>query len=119
MLTEMEMQWKLRDYARKFNRSVTDKEWGKAHNLYHMILTAAVMTEISEKFNEELFGSYDSEGYPVDDGLIKSRDVARVNTECCIRRNMAYEDMTCRKLGMPLRYYSEETYCAGCRKAKR
>lgn len=122
MLTEAAMERKLREYAATFNRHVKEKEWGKAHNIYHMVLTAAVMAEMSEKFRAELFGSYDSEDYPVDDGLIRHSDVSRVNLECCIRRNMAYEDMECRKIGLPMeeyRYYSENEYCARCRKAKK
>lgn len=122
MLTEAAMERKLREYAEKFNRHVKEREWGKAHNIYNMVLTAAVMAEASEKFKEELFGSYDVEDHQQDDGLIRRSDVQRVNAECCIRRNMAYEDMECRKIGIPLetfRYYSEEDYCAGCKKAKR
>lgn len=122
MLTEAAMERKLREYASTFNRHVREKEWGKAHNIYNMVLTAAVMSEMSEKFRAELFGSYDGEDYPVDDGLIRRSDVQKVNTECCIRRNMAYEDIECRKMGLPLetfRYYSEADYCAGCKKAKR
>lgn len=122
MLTEAAMERKLREYAKTFGRHVKEKEWGKAHNVYNMILTAAVMAEMSEKFKMELFGSCDGEGYPVDDGLIRRSDVQKVNMECCIRRNMAYEDIECHKLGLPLgvfRYYSEANYCARCKKAKR
>lgn len=121
MLTEKQMEEKLRKYAEIFRQNVRNKEWGKAHNVYNIVLTAAVMSEMSEKFRAELFGSYDSEDYPVDDGLIRHSDVSKVNTECCIRRNMAYEDIECRKLGLPLgtfRYYSDPDYCARCKKQK-
>lgn len=116
------MERKLREHAAAFNRYVKEKEWGKAHNIYHMVLTAAVMAEMSEEFRAELFGSYDSEDYPVGDGLIRLSDVSRVSIECCIRRNMAYEDMECRKIGLPMeeyRYYSENEYCSRCKKAKK
>lgn len=122
MLTEAEMERKLREYAAAFSRHVKEKEWGKAHNIYNMVLTAAVMAEMSEEFRAELFGSYDKEDFPLNDGLIRRSDVSRVDIECCIRRNMAYEDMECRKIGLPMeeyRYYSENEYCARCRKAKK
>lgn len=124
MLTEAAMERKLREYASTFNRHVKEKEWGKAHNIYHMVLTAAVMAEMSETFKRELFGDYDDDetGEALDDGLFRRVDVHRVNVECCIRRNMAYEDIECRKIGLPMeeyRYYSENEYCARCKKAKK
>lgn len=123
MLTEAAMEEKLREYASAFNRHVKEKEWGKAHNIYHMVLTAAVMSEMSEKFKNELFGVYDEEETgEAPDGLIRKADVKKVNIECCIRRNMAYEDIACQKIGLPMeeyRYYSENEYCAICKKAKR
>lgn len=122
MLTEAAMEEKLREYASTFNSHVKEKDWGKAHNIYHMLLTAAVMAEMSAEFMNELFGSHDGEDYPVDDGLIRRSDVQKVNIECCIRRNMAYEDIACRKKGLPMEeywYYSEDEYCAICKKAKK
>lgn len=122
MLTEAAMEKKLREYAWTFKRHVEEKKWGKAHNIYHMVLTAAVMAEMSEEFMAELFGGHDSEDYPVNDGLIRHSDVQKVNLECCIRRNMAYEDIACREIRLPVeeyRYYSEDEYCARCKKAKR
>ena len=121
MLTEKQMETKLKRYAETFNQNVRNKEWGKAHNVYNITLEAAVMAEMSEGFMKELFGGYDDEDYPLNDGLIKRQDVQKVNAECCIRRNMAYEDIECRKLDLPLgtfRYYSDTDYCARCKKQK-
>lgn len=124
MLTEKQMEAKLRKYAETFNQNVRDKEWDKAHNVYNITLETAVMAEMSEEFLKELFGDYDSadeDGNALDDGLIRRAAVEKVNTECCIRRNMAYEDRECRKLGIPLgiyRNYSDADYCARCRKQK-
>ena len=123
MLTEREMENKLRDYAARFRQHVGNREWGKAHNLYNMALVTAVIAEMSEGFRKELFGEYDSEGTgDVADGLFGRDDVAKVDWECCVRRNMAYEDVECRRLGVPLgtfRRYSDSDYCAMCRKKKR
>lgn len=118
MLTERQTEQKLKEYAQRFTQHVRNKEWGKAHNIYNMALTVAVFMDSSEELLAELFGPYDVPGSE-HMGLFRQSEVSRVNTECCIRRNIAYEDIACRKIGMPVRYYSEETYCAGCRKAKR
>ncbi len=127
MLTEEQMEEKLRGYAETFNRNVREREWGKAHNVYNIILETAVMAEMSKEFMKELFGNYDHDdgeygwddggGKVPDDGKIRRADVEKVNMECCIRRNMAYEDMACRRLGLPLgmyRNYSDADYCARC-----
>lgn len=122
MLTETEMERKLREHAGMFRRYVEEKNWPAAHNVYNITMEAAVMVEMPERFMHELFGGYDAEGYPLDDGLIRRSDVSKVNMECCIKRNMAYEDRICRQRGYPLgvlRHYSDEDYCAGCKKAKR
>ena len=122
MLTERDLENKLRDYAARFSQHVRKREWGEGHNLYNMALDTAVIAEMSEDFQAELFGEYDSEGTgDVADGLFSREDVHRVNRECCIIRNMAYEDKECRRLGIPLgtfRNYSDEDYCARCRKRK-
>lgn len=71
MLTEMEMQWKLRDYAKRFNRSVVDKEWGEAHNLYHMILPAAAQENAPFQMYTTAYchGEITASGTPVRRGI--------------------------------------------------
>lgn len=122
MLTEEEVITKLREYGQRFNQLVKRKEWGKAHNIYNIAMETAVFVDIPEKAMEELFGSYDREGYPEDNGLFGRNVVMRVDEECCIRRNMTYQDIICRKRGMPLEtisYYSDANYCARCQKTKK
>lgn len=121
MLTEKEAADKLREYGLRFNKHVRQKDFGKAHNLYNIAIEVATFMKMGEETMEELFGGYDGEGIPEDDGIFRRSSVNYVNRECCIRRHMAYEDMSCRKQGIPLeeeRYYSDTDYCAGCRAKK-
>lgn len=117
MLTENEVVDKLRDYGQKFDSCVKKKEWGKAHNLYNIALSVATFVELPDQIMKELFGY--GEDATEDGGLFRIGSVRLVDRECCIRRNMAYEDMACRKKGLPLelfRCYSEEDFCARCEK---
>ncbi len=116
MLTEQEMINKLKEYGCLFNLFVKNKEWGKAHNIYRQTLTVAVFMEAPPLVMDELFGAYPEEDETAPDtaGIICRKDVARVDLECCIRRNMAYEDMALRKQGREPEYYSDINYCARC-----
>ena len=119
MLSERETINKLKEYASNFNAMVKNKEWEKAHNIYRKALNVAVFLEISHKDKEELFGEYPkddprNEEVAPKDGLFSRRDVEMVNLECCIRRNMAYEDIALRQQGHKTEYYSSEDYCARC-----
>ena len=121
MLTEKEVTQKLREYADRFNWHVMNREWGKAHNIYLIARNVAVFVQMPDSVIEELFGEYseDQDEKNPEDGLFRRADVSRVDLESCIRRNMAYEDMACRRIGQPERYYSEDTYCASCKKTKK
>lgn len=120
MLIEQEAIGKLKEYGLLFNVYVKNRDWGKAHNIYRATMTVAVFLEIPQLVMDELFGAYqeDEEEIP-DTGLFRRKDVARVDLECCIKRNMAYEDMALRKQGQDAKYYSEENYCARCTKKRR
>ncbi len=118
MLTEAQTEEKLKRLGKEFNVYVAAKQWEQAHKAYRDALTIYVFMKMSEKLGEELFGPYgisDTENL----GLFCKADVHRVNYESCIKRNMAYQDMACRKEGQPVRYYSETNYCALCEKAKK
>ncbi len=118
MLTEAQVEEKLKRLGKEFQDYVAVKQWGMAHNAYREALIVAVFMELSEQFKTKLFGPYgisDTE----DIGLFCKADVHRVNYESCVKRNMAYQDIACRKEGQPVRYYSEADYCALCEKAKK
>ena len=102
------------------------KEYGVAHNLYHMAHTVAVFMDLGPANLKKLFGDWDSDdgtetNTALDNGLFKRADVNKVNLECCIKRNQAYEDMALRRAGKPdlQRYYSEYEYCARCQERKK
>ena len=125
MLSEEKLMVKLEEYAARFDGAVNRKEYGLAHNLYHMVHTTAVMAELSEANMKKLFGDWDSDdgtetNTALDNGLFKRTDVDLVNRQCCVIRNQAYEDMALRRRKEdPQRYYSEFDYCARCQERKK
>lgn len=126
MLSETKAMQKLEEYAAIFNDAVYRKDYGVAHNMYCMAHTVAVFMEMGDQCLKKLFGDWDSDdgtetNTALDNGLFKRADVSKVNLECCIRRNQAYEDMALRRAGKPdlQRYYSEYEYCARCQERKK
>ena len=125
MLSEAKTMAKLEEYARMFGDAVYRKEYGVAHNLYHMAHTVAVFMDLEPANLKKLFGDWDSDdgtdtNTALDDGLFRRSEVALVNRECCMIRNKAYEDMALRRRKEePQRYYSEYDYCAKCQERKK
>jgi len=125
MLSEVKTMAKLEEYARMFGDAVYRKEYGVAHNLYHMAHTVAVFMDLGPANLKKLFGDWDSDdgtdtNTALDDGLFRRSEVALVNRECCMIRNKAYEDMALRRRKEePQRYYSEYDYCAKCQERKK
>lgn len=125
MLSEAKTMAKLEEYARMFGDAVYRKEYGVAHNLYHMAHTVAVFMDLGPANLKKLFGDWDSDdgtdtNTALDDGLFRRSEVALVNRECCMIRNKAYEDMALRRRKEePQRYYSEYDYCAKCQERKK
>ena len=124
MISESKMVRKLEDQAAKFRAAVLRKDWGVAHNLYMEALMVTVFMEVSEEIKKKLWGDWDSDDgtdtdTALDNGLFSRRDVDRVNRECCVLRNMAYEDQACRREGRPSEYYGDPDFCARCQDKKR
>ena len=124
MLSEAKAITKLEECAAKFNAAVNRKDWGVAHNLYMEAVIVTSFMEIRGDVRKRLYGDWDSDDgtdtdTALDNGLFSRKDLERVNRECCIMRNMAYEDMALRREGEPLRYYGESDFCARCRDKKR
>ena len=125
MLSEAKTMAKLEEYARMFGDAVYRKEYGVAHNLYHMAHTVAVFMDLGPANLKKLFGDWDSDdgtdtNTALDDGMFRRSEVALVNRECCMIRNKAYEDMALRRRKEePQRYYSEFDYCAKCQERKK
>ena len=122
MLSEKETMGKLEESARLFDHYFARKEYGKAHNIYNMAHTVAVYMELGEDALKKLFGDWDSDdgyGHAEDKGLFQGWKVDMVNQMCCIRQHMSYEDAACRMIGKPMKYYSEDDYCARCEERKK
>lgn len=120
MLTEQEVIKKLHIQAEEFRQAVRHKNYMRAKALYNSARTVAVFMKLGGEEMSELFGQYG--GLPDDEeapqGLFPRDEVSRVDLECCIKRNKAYEDQACRKTGQPVSFYSDEDYCARCRKSR-
>ena len=124
MLNEAKTIQKLEDLAARFRAAVMRKEWGAAHNMYWQAVMVTTFMEIDESTRKKLYGDWDSDdgtdtNTALDNGLFSREDVDRVNKECCVLRNMAYEDMACRREGQPVLYYGDPDYCARCGDKKR
>ena len=124
MLTEMQTNVKLEEYAARFRAAVIRKDWGVAHNLYNECVMVTAFMDISDREKKKLFGDWDSDDgsdteTALDNGLFSRKDVDRVNKECCILRNMAYEDQACRREGRPVQYYGDPDFCPRCQERKR
>lgn len=120
MLSEQQCISKLHDMAFWFRTYVRQKKYDRAKRLYNNAVSIALFLDLPAEEKRILFGGYAGdyeEDEEVPDGLFSKEAVQKVDYECCVRRNMAYEDMACRKSGKPVRYYSEDDYCAGCAKA--
>ena len=116
MLTEEETIRKLREAADQFDSAVREKDYLRAKALYNKSLTVATFMELGTAVTAELFGQHGGLGEhdEAPDGLFSRDYVRRVDLECCIKRNKAYEDQACRRMDQPVRYYSDEDYCARC-----
>jgi hypothetical protein len=121
MLTEDKLIEKLHRTAEQFKEAVREKKYFRAKALYNDALAVAVYVELDIEKRGELFGQYS--GIPDDQeapqGLFPRKDVSRVDLECCIKRNKAYEDRTCGIMGKPTQYYSDEDFCARCMNMKK
>ena len=121
MLSERETVKKLEEYAQIFEHHCRNRKWGEAKNIYNMAHTVAIFMDMGEAVLKRLFGDWDSDdgnGEAIDNGMFQRWRVEQVDKECCIRRNQAYEDQACRRMGQQTRYYSEDSYCAICYKKR-
>lgn len=121
MISENKLVQKLEEFASMFGDAVHRKSYGEAHNLYNMAHTTAVMVELDEPTMKRLFGDWDSDDgtetdTAEDGGLFRRSTVDEVNWQCCVRIHQSYEDIACRKRHGKLEFYSDQDYCARCKK---
>lgn len=121
MIDEQQTVDKLKETAEDFMEAVEDKDYMRAKALYNKALNVATFMQIPKEAMEELFGQSagiaDDEEAP--DGLFQRAAVSKVDLECCIKRNQAYEDQACRERGKTVRYYSDWDYCSHCEHRKK
>ena len=117
MLTEEQTVDKLRQMAEDFELAVDNKDYMRAKALYNKSLVIATFMQLGKSVMVELFGQNSASDEDVTpDGLFRRAEVSKVDLECCIKRNKAYEDQACRKNGTSVQYYSDENFCARCKK---
>ena len=117
MLTEEQTVDKLRQMAEDFESAVDHKDYMRAKALYNKSLVIATFMQLGKNVMIELFGQNTASDEDVTpDGLFRRAEVRKVDLECCIKRNKAYEDQACQKSGTSVQYYSDENFCARCKK---
>lgn len=116
MLTEEETIKKLQETAAQFDAAVRSKDYLRAKNLYNKSLAVVTFMEMGPAVAAELFGQHGGLGEhdEAPDGLFSRDYVSKVDLECCIKRNKAYEDQAIQKYGKQVRYYSDKDFCVGC-----
>lgn len=111
MLSEEQTEKKLKRYAEDFRRAYDQGNYGMAHNLYLVALNVSTFMGVREQFMQNLFGYCVDDGEPEDNpnvGLFPRDIVRKVDSECCIKRNEAYEDQIMRKRGEKVDYYKNK-----------
>lgn len=111
MLTEEQVQKKLKKYAEDFNKAYNKGNYSAAHNLYLIALNVSTFMKLDESFMEELFGYCSDDGEPDDNpelGLFSRNVVSEVDIICCTKRNEAYEDQVMRRRGQEVDYYKNK-----------
>ncbi len=113
---------KLMALPAQFNRLCREKKYAQAKYIYDRAVTLAVFLEVPADVRERLFGQTDNqdEDYTVkEDALFRWDMVEKCNLHCCIKQHRTYQDTASRRLGEPVRFYSDEDFCALCRDKKR
>lgn len=110
-------------WPEEFRQLYLQGEYARAAYVERKAFHVAMFLELPQELQSELFGCWPDDG---DDGTaappgLFNRDWVRdADWRCCIRQHKTYQDEACRRLGIPLRYYSDDDYCAlHCRHAGR
>lgn len=85
MLTEEQIKWKLRDESEHFKAAMRNKNYGGAKRIYEDARAVAVMCEIDERTQTELFGSRQDEKHPID-GLFQEELVQKAYEMAIVRK---------------------------------
>ena len=113
---------KLMDLPEQFNRLYSAGKYAQAKYIYDKAVQIAVFLEVPAPIREKLFGQTDNqdEEYSAKEEALFNWDMLDVcDKYCCIKQHRTYQDIACRKMGEPIRFYSDEDFCAMCRDKKR
>lgn len=86
MLTEKEIEDKLRKLPKVFKEAMKKKEYRKARHAYDTAVNVAVCVEMSEDFKEELFGKRGDRGVILKNGAFPEEDVQKVYYETSVKK---------------------------------
>lgn len=86
MLTEKEIEDKLRKLPEVFADAVKKKEYQKAKHAYDTAVNVAACVEMSEEFKEELFGKRGDRGVILKKGAFPEEDVQKVYYETSVKK---------------------------------
>lgn len=86
MLTEKEIEDKLRKLPEVFAEAVKKKEYQKAKHAYDTAVNVIVCVEMSEDFKDELFGKRGEKGVILKKGAFPEDDVQKVYYETSVKK---------------------------------
>lgn len=118
MITEERLKEKLRQRAKQFTYHYYTGKYIVAKGIYNQVYEVATYMELDSEFIEELLGGYDDETDDYKPGIMDRRLFWKIDQKCCEARNKEYEDRAMRRIGQPVRYYSDINYCSICEKNK-
>ena len=108
---------KLYEMAERFTELYREKKYMQAKYVYDTAQRVAVFLELEKEEMYKLFGHGDDGSEEIKyDELFRRDFVTYINWKCCIFQNKTYQDQACRRLGEPVKYYSDDDYCAICKK---
>lgn len=115
---EMQFFWdKLHAMGIRFQKLYEEKKYAQAKYLYDTAHRVAVFLDLPGKEMRILFGN--GEGDEDYTELFRRDYLEYIDWKCCIFQHKTYQDVACRRAGEPVRYYSDEDFCAICRQQKR
>lgn len=104
----------------KFQNLYKEKKYPQAKYLYDTAHRVAIFLGFPEEEMYKLFGNgYDGSDEVKYDELFRKDFLEDIDWKCCIIQHKTYQDIACRRTGEPVRYYSDEDFCAMCRQQKR
>lgn len=102
-----------------FRQQYAAQNYAGAAYMYHAASTAALFLGLPQEYMYALFGHGDDGTDEIRyDEVFRKDMVHEVNWACCVRMHKGYNDAALRRAGEPVRYYSDEDYCALCRARK-